>query len=307
MQKLSITGLRRITGLAIGTLIGYSICKFPLLRMYKKRLLSTWIFPERRNRIDNFFYEKCLLPAWFRFEYLAEKNPNKRESLKELCMGGEGGRRWAEIYDSRSLDFEGMVGDMSGKEACPLLPKLDEILSKAAEPLVVVQIGSSSGREITWLAQKNPKHKYVGTDIYPEVVAYSAEHHNLPNLTFEKCVAKEIHRVLSRYKQKIIVFSSGSLQLVQPEHLKAFFQSLNRFPELEILLLEPGNELRGCPDGLKGSVWRGNFSYTHDYRFYAENAGLTTVESRIIRPYDENFPEHRGTIHYYYHARTSST
>lgn len=199
-----------------------------------------------------------------------------------------------------------MVGNMPGKEACPLLPRLDEMLSNTVEPSIVIQTGSSSGREIAWLAQRNPNHKYIGTDIYPDVIARSSQHHNLPNLTFERYSAQKIYELLSIYKNhKIVVFSSGSLQYVQPEHLKIFFQSLRKLNTVEILLEEPGNELKRNPTELEGSLWRGNFSYAHNYKLYAENAGLTTVESKSIDPYGDDFPEHMGTIHYYYHGKTS--
>lgn len=159
-MRITISGIRLVMGRVIGTIAGFILCKFPLLKCYKNRLLSTWMFPEKRGRVDNLLYE-CLLPVWFRFEYLAEKNPDKRESLKRLCMGGEGGRKWASIYDSRQLDFEEMVGDMPYKEACPILPRLDEVLSNTTSPSVIVQVGCSSGREIAWLAQRHRGYIYM--------------------------------------------------------------------------------------------------------------------------------------------------
>jgi hypothetical protein len=87
-MRIATSGMRGVMGRMIGTIVGFSFCKFPLFKSWKNRLFSTWMFPERRNRIDNFVYNKCLLPFWFKFEYLAEKDPDKRESLKELLKGG---------------------------------------------------------------------------------------------------------------------------------------------------------------------------------------------------------------------------
>lgn len=225
-------------------------------------------------------------------------------------MGGQSGKNWAESYDSRPLDFERRTGHLTGRDANPLLPELDKLLSTTTESLMVVQIGSSSGRELAWLAERNLTHKYIGTDIYPEVIDYSSEHHNLPNLSFQRHSSKEISNLLNRYKGKgIIVFASGSLQYVQPEHLVVFFDSLSCIPELQVILLEPANKSQGDPSELKGSLWRGNFSYTHNYRFYAEKANLITQTCRIIRPYRpyEDFPNHRNTVHYFYWAKTGNT
>ncbi|MBI1870448.1 MAG: hypothetical protein HYS07_04560 [Chlamydiae bacterium] len=290
---------------AFGLAIGMLICRLHLLRKYKFHLLSSWRLEEKRKGLDNLFY-RALRLYWFRFQYLSEKDPDKRELLKETPMEG-GGRRWAEYYDNQPLDFKAKVGHLTYNEACPLLSKLDKILSSTTEPLLVVQVGSSSGREIAWLAGRNRIHTYIGTDIYPEVLAYSSKHHHLSNLSFERYSAKEISNLLNRYKgQRIIVFSSGSLQYVQPEHVEIFFDSISCIPKLQIILLEPANESEGNPEKVKGSLWRGDFSYTHNYRFYAEKGGLITQTCEILRPYFpyENFPIHRNTVHYFYGGRS---
>jgi len=290
---------------AIGLMIGMPICSLDFFEKYKYYLLSSWRLKEKRKTLDNFLY-KALMAYWIRFEYLAEKDPDKRESLKEISMGGAGGKEWARSYDE-PINFESKIGRLLYAEACPLLPEIDKILSSIARSVVVIQVGSSSGKEIAWLAKKNPIHRYIGTDIYPEVIAYSSGSHNLPNLSFQLYSAKEIYNLLNKYKdEEVIIFSSASLQYVQPEHLEAFFSSIGRISNLDVLLLEPANELKGNPEKLNGSLWRGNFSYTHNYRLYAEKAGLYTKKFQIIRPYFpyNDFPMHNGTVHYFYWAKT---
>jgi hypothetical protein len=140
-------------------------------------------------------------------------------------------------------------------------------------------------------------------------VAYQKQSHNLPNLSFELSSAKNISTLLQPLKnQDILIYSSGSLQYVQPEHISEFFRSLTDYPNLKILLSEPANESEGKPDQLKKSLWRGNFSYTHDYKHYAEEEGIETVEFKIVKPYVpyKNFPMHRGTVQYFYSGKTRS-
>ncbi|MDD5174145.1 MAG: class I SAM-dependent methyltransferase [Candidatus Omnitrophica bacterium] len=287
----------------ISLLIGMIICKSWFLKTYKYHLLSSWQIMEKRKGIDHLLYPSTL-NFWIKYEYLSEVDPDKREASKKILMGEDGGRAWAKTYDSQPLDFNEKIGSLTYDEACPLLTELDKKLNSISKPALIVQIGSSSGREIAWLAKRNTEHKYIGTDIYAEVIDYSANSHNLPNLSFQICSAKEIYDILSICKkQKIFVFSSGSLQYVQPEHMKTFFNSISQIPELEIILLEPANELKKNPEEIKGSVWRGNLSYTHNYRFYAEKAGFITKKCRIIKPYFpyERSPViHNGTVLYYY-------
>jgi len=114
-------------------------------------------------------------------------------------------------------------------------------------------------------------------------------------------------QLLTPYIEKdILVFSSGSLQYVQPEHLQGFFKTLAKCPNLKILILEPASESQGKPDELEKSLARGGFSYTHDLKYYAELFGIKTVKCEIIRPYlpYEDLPTREIASHYFYYGQT---
>jgi hypothetical protein len=185
-----------------------------------------------------------------------------------------------------------------------VLPALARALGTTRDPVVVIQVGSCSGRELAWLAGQQPRHAYVGIDIYPEMIAFATSKHGASNVRFELASAREIGAVLARAAGRdAIVMSTGAMTYVQPEHVRAFFAALAAVPGLECLLVEPADEAAGSPDVLAGSRWRADLSYTHDYRWYAERAGLRTLESRIIRPFVpyEAFPSSmHHTVHYCY-------
>lgn len=296
---------------ALAMTLGALICQLPFFSQYKRHLLSTWYDFGKRKGIDNLLFNP-LFNFWIRFEYLKEKDPDKRESLKELAMGGSSGREWAKHYDSIPLDFNSKVGDLTFNEAVPIFNEIENILEGAKTRLLIIQVGSSSGREIAYFAHKYPAHTYIGTDICQEIADYASSAHQSENLSFRKLSAKNISRLLSEYKNDdILIFSSGSLQYVQPEHLPVFFNSIANTPSAKILLNEPGRESRGKPiDEMGGSIWRGNFTYTHDYRFYAEKANTKTVKSKVIRAYfnvDKNRILHSRyyTFQYFYHGETN--
>jgi len=306
-----VTIIKKVLRLAYHSpliLFGVIICKNPIFTKYKQHLLSTWHDYNKRSFIDNVLYP-YFFKLWIRLEYLNESDPNKREELKGLAMGKNSGKKWAETYDSRPIGFNSKIGHMNFHEAYPIFSDIEDICknTKRTTNFVVIQIGNSSGREIAYFATKFSTFEYIGIDIYKEVVDYSKNSHNHSNLSFELCSANNISQILSRYRDiNILIYSSGSLQYVQPEHLCEFFRSIADYPNLKILISEPANESKGVPDELKRSIWRANFSYTHDYKYYAEEAGIETVKSKIIRPYVpyENFPMHRNTVHYYYSGKT---
>ena len=277
---------------------GFVICRIPLFRGYRKALLASWSVrgAERRDGL----LLRAALTYWFRFVYLAERDPNKREVLKAGLMGGAAGVKWAEAYARMPIDFSTKVGTLTFPEACPLLPALDELLASVDGRRLVVQIGASSGREVAWLARRRPHHVYIGTDVYDEVVAFAAATQRLPNVSFEVCGATEIRRILDRHPaMDAIVCSSGSLQFVQPEHVAAMFRNLGDGARaVDVICMEPGVETDGDPLHLDGSAWAGNLGYTHNYRRYGEQAGFVTRRSEIIRPFlpYERFESHRCVV-----------
>ncbi|MAF85427.1 MAG: hypothetical protein CL875_02945 [Dehalococcoidales bacterium] len=283
---------------ALAMILGAIVCKLPLFRQYKRHLLSTWHDFDKRKGVDNLLFGP-LFNFWIRFEYLREKDPDKRESLKELAMGGNSGRKCAKQADAIPLDFNAKIGDMTFNEAFPMFSEIENILEGAKARLIVIQVGSSSGREIAYFAHKYPAHTYIGADICQEIADYASSAHQSQNLSFRTLSAKHISQLLSEYKnENILIFSSGALTYMQPEHLPVFFSSVANMASAKILLNEPGRENRGkLPDEVAGSMWRGNFTYTHDYKFYAEKANIKTVKSRVIRlPYP---------IYYFYYGETN--
>ena len=317
--------IKRIFQAPLG-LLGLAIVKIPLFNKYKLHLLSTWQDVEKRNKIDEILY-KYVFYSWIKFDYLKEKDPDKRETLKSICMGGECGKNWAEHYQNQhttsapegQIDFNSKVGHMTLQESSPIYGEVSSILENADSNYLVIHIGSSSGGETAYFAKMFPQHEFVGTDIYDEVVEYSSDCHNFPNLSFVKCSAKEIGNIFNIMEidikiqpikiilPPILIYASSALQYVQPEHLINFFNSLSKFANLKILINESANESKGKPNKIKTSIYMSAFSYTHDYKWYAEESGIKTVKCEIIRPFYpyEDFPMHENIVNYFYSGKTT--
>ena len=50
------------------------------------------------------------------------------------------------------------------------------------EDVVIIQLGSSSGRDIEFFIKKYPKLNYVSTDVNEEILSFQRENYNYPNL-----------------------------------------------------------------------------------------------------------------------------
>src|SRR5439155_6452017 len=126
-------------------LIGAAISR--LCPAYSLRLLRSWLSHERFTAIDRLFFP-AVMAAWAKFEYLKLKDPDEREKLKSTLMGGENAAFWAQHYENQPIDLMQPLGELLYSQACPLLPSLNYLLRERGEPHLVIQIGSSSGREI---------------------------------------------------------------------------------------------------------------------------------------------------------------
>ncbi len=104
-------------------LLGGAICKLPLppVIRYKRHLLSTCFDSGKRTKIDKLLFPYVF--GWLKLQYRKETNPDRREELKSLAMGGTSGEKWAKTYDSRPLDFSSKVGHMTFGEANPIFSK----------------------------------------------------------------------------------------------------------------------------------------------------------------------------------------
>ena len=155
--------LRQITRMLSNRLLaaGFKAVFYVLFRTmpfsgHAERLLSTWQNAEARSRFDQVIFQRAF-NYWLDAVYLKEKDPDKREKLKSICMGGESGKKWAQYYDSMPLDFQSTVGNMAFSEAIPLHRDLEEFCESIKSDAVVIQVGSSSGRELAYLAVKFDK------------------------------------------------------------------------------------------------------------------------------------------------------
>ena len=314
-MKAKLIQLRRSVVKFVLLLCHY-VFLIPLRPLSQKKLslLSRWFdftaLHDKQSSVEKLLF-RVVFKNWVENEYLKELNPDKREELKSIAMGGVNSANWAAYYDSRALNLAAKAFDPNTQEALPVLAYVEAACARD-RPDRVIQIGCSSGREIAYFANLYPDIGCTGTDIYREVIGYCKTNHVSENLSFESCRAHRIYELINcSQNQKTLIFSSGSLQYVQPEHMSEFFSQLTNLHNQSVTVFvgEPSNELTGDPDGLCGSIWRGNFSYTHDYRYYSEKAGLRTLKSEIIRPstvYSKKFPRARGTVHYLFIASTGT-
>lgn len=230
----------------------------------------------------------------------------ERKYYQKKLMGGDIGINWAKHYADLHSTFppqrgEIKVGQLDFHDACPIFKKIDSFLENKKTTLGVIQIGASSGKEISYFSSKHKNHVFYYTDIYESVTNYAKSNIKLPNLEFITCAAENIP-IISQMtdKHNVLIFSSGSSQYVYPEDINLLFDRLSKINKnIYLFFNEPGNDLLNDPITFEGSYPGGNFSYTHNYSYYANKHGFLIKEWQKISPYtpQHKFPIHKGTIH----------
>ncbi len=239
-------------------------------------------------------------------EYYHRSLPH-RINIQSKLMGGEIGAIWAREYNKSRKIFPPLkgnikVGNLDWHDVNLGFAILKDLIIKDCRNICLIQLGASSGKEISYLAKNFSEAEFIYTDIFEETTSYAKSQFLNSNLKYVTCPAESIPALVEiSNKKKLIIYSSGSAQYVFPENLEFTFKLFSKVQnkEINIIFDEPGNCSNINPKTLKGSYPRGNFSYTHNYRYYAEKYGFQTLRWNIIQPFlpqEEFFPHHQGTV-----------
>ena len=154
------------------------------------KLLSTWHTPSSRNLLGKIFFNG-VFNHWINNVYLIETDPNRRESLKDVCLTGDSGVAWAQVYENRPVEMSN-YGDLDFDVALPWLKSSCLLIEKSPKNTIFIQLGCSSGREIDLLSEKYPDRQFIGSDIDDQIIKQARINHPRENLIFKVERAHEI-------------------------------------------------------------------------------------------------------------------
>ena len=252
-----------------------------------------------KNLIDKFF-NKIFWEEYF--NNLSEKEKNK---IRDITLSNGEGKLWAEEYYNENFqkleDLESIkIGNMNSLEAEPIYEDIISFLKNQNETCTIIQIGSSSGRDLNLIRNYFPEHEYISTDINDEILDFQRLKYPYKNFKFYKVYAQEIDKVVDHFSlqnKKIIIFAIGTAQYMSPNELELFFKKISNFKKINLFLLEP--VMISFLDDKRSSSYRHDISYNHDYKKYAQDHGVKISYSKIIKPYDKKHHIHKDTAHYY--------
>jgi len=265
----------------------YNIIKYPLILIFIKTPLINIL--RKRFKFHRFLKSKNIF--WFTLDVIFQKEyfnklKDKKEirKLTDLTYSDGEGRKSAEYYFNKHLktlvNSKKKVGTMSASEASPIFDEMIKFIEinilNNKQDTYIVQLGSSSGRDLEFFLKKYPKLNYISTDINDEILNFQRENYNYHNLKFFKCYAEDIDLCMENfnlYNKNIILFSFGSLQYVNPFFLKEFFLKLNKIKKLNLFIEEPVS-LNFIDHDKLISDNRANISFSHRYNEYLKNTKI---------------------------------
>jgi hypothetical protein len=292
----------------------YNFIKYPFILIFLKTPLVNIL--KKRFTYDNILKKNIIeriLNRFFQDEYY-NKLTNKKEirSITDNTLAEGRGEKWANYYYHQHFNNlytlkKRKCGLITLNAAMPIFEKIIDFIKKNNlennNDLYIIQLGSSSGKDLDFFYNIFPKLNYLSTDINDEILEFQKKKYKYKNFNFAKCYAENIDQIIDKfniYKKNIILFACGSLQYVNPFFLKEFFQKITKYKNLNLFLNEPVS-LSFIEKKNKLSSNRGNISFTHDYYQYNNkyNNKSKVIEKKIIKPYAKNDPNHKDTGHYY--------
>jgi hypothetical protein len=290
----------------------YNIIKYPLILIFIKTPFINIL--KRRFKLINFPKKKNII--WFVLDILFQREYfsklKNKEEIRELTnstlIEGEG-KKWAQHYYDRhfqTLDElkKGRTGTMSQNDATPIFERMINYIKSNNlsddKNTYIIQLGSSSGRDLEFFLKIFPKLNYISTDVNNEILDFQKDKYSYPNFKYFKCYAEDIDECINHFKisdKNIILFSSGSLQYVNQFFLEEFFSKIKNYKNLNLFISEPVS-LLFIDNNKLISDYRGNTSFSHRYDEYAKNSNLSIIENQVIRPYSADDKQHGQTGHF---------
>ena len=190
--------------------------KTPLIKILKKRFkFQTNTLHSLYNK--NIFYK--LLDILFQKEYFnkLEDKFKIRELTNSTLTDGEGREQALHYYNIHFQNLDELkkrrVGRISASEASPIYEKMINFIKSNNliydKNTYVIQLGSSSGRDLEFFINIFPKLKYISTDINDEILNFQKENYNYSNLQYFKCYAEDIDKCIKNlniFDGNIILF-----------------------------------------------------------------------------------------------------
>ena len=294
----------------------YNIIKYPLIIIFLKTPLIKIL--KKRFALQRSLKTRGLimftLDTLFEREYVCKIKGKELKEILNSTVDQGAGRAMAEHYYAQpaknleTLKIE-RVGLISGSESRPIFKKIINFIKinklDNNNDVYLIQLGSSSGRDLEFFHNYYPKLNYISTDINNEILNFQKEKYNYKNFKFYNCSAEDIDKCINNFKledKTIIMFSVGSLQYVIPSFLEEFFSKIYKIKKLNLYICDPVN-LPYIDSGKDLSKYRGKCSFSHRYGMYAKKFEI--IEDKIIRPYDaKNDLHHKDVGHHYLHIKT---
>jgi len=294
----------------------YNIIKYPLILIFIKtpfiNILKRRFKYHRSLKKRNIIW--FVLDTLFQREYFS-KLTNKeeiRELTNSTLIDGEG-KKWARhYYDGHFQTLDELkkrrTGTMSQSDASPMFERMINYIKSNNlsddKNTYIIQLGSSSGRDLEFFLKIFPKLNYISTDVNDEILDFQKEKYTYPNFKYFKCYAEDFDECVDHFKiseKNIILFSIGSLQYVNPFFMEEFFSKIKTYKNLNLFISEPVS-LLFIDNNKLISENRGNISFSHRYDEYAKNLNLSIIENQVIRPYSIDDKQHHQTGHFELHV-----
>ena len=272
-----------------------------------------------KKRYENILFNKSKSKFWilldwlFVNEYLLKlKDKNEIRMLTDSILANGKGKKWAEIYYN---EYDGSLkelkksktGSISTYEAKPIYNNIINFINSnnlsKDKNTNIIQIGSSSGRNLEFFLKIFPDLNYISTDIINEIIEFQKTKYNYPNFKYFKCYAEDIDKCIDYFnlsQKRIIIFSIGSLQYINPFYLDIFFLKIKNYKTIDLFISESVSlKFMDQTELLSKSL--GKAKYSHRYDIYAKNYNLKIISKQIIKPYLKTDKKHHDTGHFDLH------
>ena len=284
------------------------------MRLIKKIIYYIFFFPWLFFLIRMNFFKKFIKKKVQKFRYQNPRNIkyriinylffnsfqryfNNEDELElfisECFHNNEGYLMAKTLYERNNYSIKNLnqkyVGKYLMSELYQLFSDIEKcIIENKNKEICLVQIGSSSGRQLEYFSNKFPKINIISCDINDEIIEFQKKKYS--NFIFNVSKAEDVSDVIIKnnfHKSFVIIFSLHSLMNVTKKKINLFFKNLHKLNHGKCFITEAVEKKFYKKNEI--FKYRYPLSFNHNYKYWVNQYHFNLDKFYYKNPYDDEY------------------
>lgn len=279
---------RNILNFPIALLLFVIIKIFFLEKLLIKIFNKNHSVIKEKNRSINIFW-KSIFFLYYNFLITINDRNLKRFIYSSYLKNSNKGIDVAKLYYEKNNHLKKSKKVKSNYVRSSLIfdcykKNIKPIIKKYKNKVCLLQIGSSSGRDLEFLNHIESKVNFISVDLTREILNFQKKFLNIKNIEYFKMDAENVYKIFKKKKYEDnykIIFAIGSIQYLPPHNFKVLLKNLKNISKVCLIIKQPVDASFLLSKKLFAP--RGNFAFQYKYSDILKKYGFKILRKKITK------------------------